>query len=315
MKPRPPSPPCALASLAVRTLAAISAACLLAFLATAHAGAVVSLPDPFSYDIEEMTALPGIRTLATGINNAGQVVGYSFDAPGCCARAFVFTPGLGSSFPQPAGPITYALAINQAGTVAGDFDISGGGGGYRAFLFSGGFMLLPPLSSTYPYSDGISVNALEEVAGDAYNLQHRWAFFYSPALGGMVDLGTNGGLNSYARGVNDAGRVVGYYDMGASHDIWRPGTAFVWDRGHGMRDLNLITSGLSQNSGTFDLRKATAVNNHHDRSVRQQIVGVAGDDAAQIVRAFRLDRTIGGAQPYEFLDLGTSRTAAALVTP
>jgi probable HAF family extracellular repeat protein len=105
MKPRPSSPPSSLTSLAVRTLAAVAAACLLASVATTtYADAVVvNLPDPFSYDIEEMQALPAIRTLATGINNAGQVVGYSFDAPDCCARAFEFTPGLGSTFPQPAG--------------------------------------------------------------------------------------------------------------------------------------------------------------------------------------------------------------------
>jgi probable HAF family extracellular repeat protein len=304
MKPRSSSQPRARASLAARTLTAISAAGLLVSFAAAHAGAVGALPDPFSYEIEEMAALPGIRTVATGINNAGQVVGYSFDAPDCCARAFAFTPGLGSTFPQPAGPITYGQAINQAGTIAGDFDISYGGGGYRAFLFSGGFTLLPPLS-TYPYSQGLGVNAFDEVIGDAYDFQHRRAFLYSQALGGMVDLGTNGGVNSYARGVNDADRVVGYYDMGASRDIWRPGTAFVWDLGHGMRDLNAITTGLSQNSGTFDLRKATAVNNHHDQFVREQIVGFAGDDNTGIVRAFRLDRTIGGARPYAFLDLGT----------
>jgi hypothetical protein len=148
-------------------------------------------------------ARPGRRS-TTSLARAPRT--YSFDARDCCARAFSFTPGLGSTFPQPAGPITYGEAINQAGTLAGDFDISGGGGGYRAFLFLGGFTLLPQLS-TYPYSQGLSVNAFDEVAGDAYDLQHRRAFLYSQALGGMVDLGTNGGVNSYARGLNDAGKI------------------------------------------------------------------------------------------------------------
>jgi probable HAF family extracellular repeat protein len=55
---------------------------------------------------------------------------------------------------------------------------------------------------------------------------------------GLIDLGTPGGGYSYARGISDAGQVVGWSDT-AAHDLH----AFITGpNGAGMTDLNSLVS-------------------------------------------------------------------------
>jgi probable HAF family extracellular repeat protein len=55
------------------------------------------------------------------------------------------------------------------------------------------------------------------------------------ATGGMVDLGTLGGLSSEGRAINAAGQIAGWSDTVAG-----PGHAFVWNAAGGMRDLGTL---------------------------------------------------------------------------
>jgi probable HAF family extracellular repeat protein len=72
---------------------------------------------------------------------------------------------------------------------------------------------------------------------------------------GMIDLGTLGGRESFAFGINDAGQVVGW-----SHTSTTAGTqhAFIiGSNGVGMADLNSLVS----QSGGVVLTEAQGINN------------------------------------------------------
>ncbi len=70
---------------------------------------------------------------------------------------------------------------------------------------------------------------------------NQHAFVWDSSTG-MTDLGTLGGANSYATGINDSGQVVGYSEL--------PGTTithtFIWTANGGMVDI-----------GTFGKSKAS----------------------------------------------------------
>ena len=187
-----------------------------------------------------LTLLPAsAHDFAYGINQAGQIAGYSLvpgvdpdtgdpvvDADGCplfySTRAFLYdlatsnvTAVGGTSGALSGGTWSEAYAINSAGEVVGDSGV-------------GDVTAVPP----------------------SYDQSYH-AFQYT-ATGGMVDLGTlTGGMTSVAHGINDDGEIVGFGDTATS-----PSHAFVYDpAASAMHDLNdLITA-----SG-WELTQAWAVN-------------------------------------------------------
>ena len=105
--------------------------------------------------------------------------------------------------------------------------------------------LLPP---GFLYSNG-TTGRLGTLPGGSYSLakgidnagqvvgeSRGHAFLYSS--GTMTDLGTlPGGLDSYATGINNAGQVVGYSDTASG-----PGHAFLYSNG-AMTDLGTLPGG------------------------------------------------------------------------
>src|ERR1700676_566885 len=68
------------------------------------------------------------------------------------------------------------------------------------------------------------------------------AFLWSSTTG-MQDLGSIGGGNSYANGINNAGQVVGYYETAVST------RAFLWTASTGMQDLGTLGGSFAMASG------------------------------------------------------------------
>ena len=122
-----------------------------------------------------------------------------------------------------------AYGINDAGLVVG------GGGPTGAFTWDSihGRQNLEPFGITDHLSDafGVSPKGLIVGAAQPFPDSPRHAFLYDH--GAVTDLGTFGGALSAARGVNDAGQVVGwaYTDRGLTH-------AFLWDSQNGLQDLS-----------------------------------------------------------------------------
>jgi probable HAF family extracellular repeat protein len=207
----------------------------------------------------DLGTLGGLSSFATGINDADQVVGYSFRAVAgytwtagiAATHAFLYSNGRMADLGTLGGPTSSAAGINALGQVTGT-SYTAVNSTQHAFLYSGGKMIdLGTLGGTN--STGAGISALGQVVGNSMtagdNAFH--AFLYSG--GPLVDLGTLGGIYSAALGVNALGQVVGESDtaVGGEH-------AWFWEAGMsaaGERDLNdLIPAG----SG-WELNHATAV--------------------------------------------------------
>ena len=192
--------------------------------------------------VQVLATLPGMTgTVANGINNSGQIVGYDTGTNSAGQYGFVYSGG--SMSPLPGGR---ALAVNDSGQIVGVSDGSGFAHTH-AFLFSGGSVqdlgALPGGNS----SGALAVSNKGDIVGAsdvADNSQH--AFLFSG--GSMQDLGVLPGKNeSVATGVNNAQQVVGYSGTSGNGSH-----AFLWSSGTGMQDLGTLNGYDSQ---------ATAINN------------------------------------------------------
>lgn len=156
-------------------------------------------------------------------------------------------------------------AMNAGGQVTGDLRLSTGAS--HAFLFSGGNMQdLGTLGGFI--SSGIGINGAGQVVGVAAtepvydpetgrNTEYNRAFLYTGSA--MLDLGTLGGTESYAVGINDRGQIAGN-----SETVERRTQAFIYENAS-MRGLghlgggDSIAAGLNQ-AGTVVGRSSTGTN-------------------------------------------------------
>jgi probable HAF family extracellular repeat protein len=213
-------------------------------------------------------------TQGYGINNAGQVTGYSW-IPGCCFDNDEYPTGFGAFLYSnghmtdlgavPGGDASLGFGINNAGQVTGTSRFYSPFIAHsRAFLYSNGHMTdLGTLG--FENSNGNSINDAGQVTGnlcgygdrngfcDQYSFTN--AFLYSN--GHMTDLGPGVG-----NGINNAGQVTGRADTFA--DGFFVSHAFLYSDGH-MTDLGTLP-GFSESVGN-------GINNDG------QVTGTSGDHA------------------------------------
>ena len=181
-----------------------------------------------------------------GINDAGQVTGYSYSGTG--NHAARFTNGLVEDLGViPGGDVSTGWGINDSGDVTGDSQYSVNGGAIRhAALFRNGTVTdLGILPGWGNYARGNGINNLGEVVGHSgrdLDTNSTRAFIWD-AVNGMRDLGTLGGGFAKAFSINDSSQVTGRADgPGGTY-------AFIWDEVNGMRSLGTIAGNFS--SGNF----------------------------------------------------------------
>jgi probable HAF family extracellular repeat protein len=189
--------------------------------------AVPSLVEAQSRTIIDLGTLFGYDTEATGINAAGQVVGFSYLGNFTAAtHAFLYTPatqlqpGTLKDLETLGGSVSSALGINDSGQVVGFSNLSDSCGVlpslnscYHAFLYTPATQSQPATMKDLgtlggSFSAAAAINDSGQVV--SYSVTSNGAthaFFYSGAT--MMDLGTLGGPESRAYGINAAGQIVG----------------------------------------------------------------------------------------------------------
>jgi probable HAF family extracellular repeat protein len=180
--------------------------------------------------MRNLGVLPGgDYSVASGLNDAGQVVGTSNSRNGI--RAFLWTKqnGLMQLPSLSATNASGAYGINQAG------EIVGVAGGHAALWNGSAIQDLGTLGGSC--SEAHSINRTGEIVGVADTRTGPHAFLWTHA-GGMRDLGTlPGDTSSRANRVNDQGAVVG-----ASEGM--DGVqAFIWTSESGMQVIGSLQGG------------------------------------------------------------------------
>lgn len=207
--------------------------------------------------MQDLGTLGGFNSAAQGINNAGQIVGYSNPVGNNIIHAFLYEgiPGAGGTMHDlgtlPGGSISNATAINDIGQVVGFADTTGNGLPTDAFRYDplpggGGIMRdLGSLNGGYQTS-AHDVNNLGIVVGESDTADSigREAFLYTgtPGAGGqMINLNAWLDANNPAEGpkwylvsaqaITDTGWITGFgsYDPDGPGDLAAVGRAFLLD--------------------------------------------------------------------------------------
>src|SRR5262249_23018632 len=151
--------------------------------------------------ITDLGTLGGAEAIGHGINDEGEVVGWSTPAYTGLDHAFHYRDGAMTDLGTVDGFQSVATGINASGQIA-LFTVTYNG--HHAFLYeSGAFTALGDLG--YPFGQTTGINASGQVTGFSVTpdlLSH--AFRYQSGAP-MADLGTLGGYSSFGESINAAG--------------------------------------------------------------------------------------------------------------
>ncbi len=188
-------------------------------------------PAHTTYTVKDLSPLPSLtkspsHCMATGVNEAGNVVGYCMEWFGEASyRAFRTEPGevikLKDDLGFPAGAVgggSWAAGVNAAGHVAGWWWAKGAAGDTKGFWYDGSKMInLHPPTSLFKVSQAYALNTLDDVVGAAWSFfADKHAVIWLHGAHAMIDL--NDYMVSSAKkdwkltqayAINDEGHIAG----------------------------------------------------------------------------------------------------------
>jgi probable HAF family extracellular repeat protein len=189
----------------------------------------VSVPAA-TYSITDLGSLGGGRTAPMGINNRGDVVGFSNTAEGV-TRGFLYRDGSIVDLGTLGGDESYAYRINDNGVIVGRAQDESGR--FHAFVttLSGGTLRLSALDARADgdYGAALGINTAGDVtgyyttAGEHMSARNR-VFLYRDFR--VTDVGTFGGEDGVVSAVNDRGDMVGFFSL-EPHSDYAQHTSFL----------------------------------------------------------------------------------------
>lgn len=148
-----------------------------------------------------LATLGGLSSFTTGVNEHGQVVGFSNFGPGDFYHAFLW---------------------NARGQIVGRYGLG------RAFLWTPGVEFIDLGGAG---GNAEAINDKETIAGTIAGINRAGVWTRDT---GFVDIGAPGSATSSAFDVNNRGQVAGFSQVAGGFDQ----RAFLWTRDDGMIDLN-----------------------------------------------------------------------------
>ncbi len=170
----------------------------------------------FVYDSGNYTILsfPGsASTNATGINNLGQIVG-AYVSNANVVSGYIYANGNYTSLSDPLYNIIQPLGINDLGEVVGVWGNSSNP--ETGFIYDDGVyteLTDPGFSQVVPYGINDSGQIVGELFSDT-NPDVIEAFIYTNGVYNILQMPSSSVIQTYARGINNSGQIVGYYDDG-----------------------------------------------------------------------------------------------------
>jgi probable HAF family extracellular repeat protein len=213
-------------------------------------------------------------TVAQGINNAGQIVGWFADdntGPGGGAHGFLLDGGQFTVIDMPGAEGTYAYGINDAGQIVGDFrgPNQDGFDGLESFLYvDGSFTVIDPDLAPGIQTHVRDINNAGQIVGWTFDpvFLEGHSFLLDSGQFTVIDMPEP---SAVPKGINDAGQIVGEFTEPAGiHGFLLDGGQFT------------VIDGPGVIPGAFNTR-ASGIND------AGQIVGEFRDDTG--VHGFLLD--------------------------
>ncbi len=171
---------------------------------------------------------------AYGVSGSGEVVGQAMVNGN--SQATLWSNGTAQNLGGLGGPDSYANAINDNSEAAGMATTVQGQG--RAVIYASGAVRDVSLPGSL-WSSAYALDNSGRMAGYAMTASGVFQGYTWSALSGFSSLGTLGGANSYAFGINDHGQVVGHSTLSSGYSH-----AFLTDD-HGMHDLGTLGGNAS----------------------------------------------------------------------
>jgi probable HAF family extracellular repeat protein len=192
-----------------------------------------------SSGLTDLGTLGGDTSYALGINNSGEVVGYSYLADNVTRHAFTWTAsgGMVDLGTLPGGAWSQAEKINASGEISGEaLDFSGHQ--VPVFWSAGtGFVSLGWSPRSDPRNYGYSINDSGVMTGQIYTLEIVNAFVWRLGGGHFFLPVLPGGSHMVGYDINNLNHVTGNGFTLSRGGVWE---AFVWSNEGGTRGIGVV---------------------------------------------------------------------------